>query len=363
MYIFFPFAAGRVPNCEPCHECFQQWYDIISEVAGTASILRSRIQILITANYDDHTVASIESQISSLLVQLENANQTLSNITLQTSNIVELEQTLSEVCVYFVLQPLVFSACMQLITPISVLLQVHQLVHQLWHAYSRAFVFALHLQLNATLASLVNAVAVVEQDLDMSQLMLDNVNTFDGSVNQTTILDIQNATMNYNSTITTLSAMANTFIAQLLHDQILVINVSMVAENLNMTLESLLADISQSEADLNISASRVNNFRVNFNFLMYNLTLLDMRTSSLLTNVRMLSELASNASMDVAAANSSVQNLLEEVGQRRANTSAVLESARLLNNSVEAARVAAQRTLNSTDALMVSYLSSYIITC
>ena len=190
----------------------------------------------------------------------------------------------------------------------------------------------------------------------MSQLMLDNVNAFDGSVNQTTIQDIQNATMNYNSTTTTLSAMANAFIAQLLHDQILVINVSMVAENLNTTVESLLADISQSEADLNISASRVANFRMNFIFLMNNLTVLDMRTSSLLTNVRMLSERANNASIDVAAANTSVQNLLEEVGQRRANTSAVLESARLLNISVEAARVAAQRTLNSTGALMVSYI-------
>lgn len=190
----------------------------------------------------------------------------------------------------------------------------------------------------------------------MSQLMLDNVNAFDGSVNQTTIQDIQNATMNYNRTTTTLSAMANAFIAQLLHDQILVINVSMVAENLNTTVESLLADISQSEADLNISASRVANFRMNFIFLMNNLTVLDMRTSSLLTNIRMLSERANNASMDVAAANTSVQNLLEEVGQRRANTSAVLESARLLNISVEAARVAALRTLNSTGALMVSYI-------
>ena len=190
----------------------------------------------------------------------------------------------------------------------------------------------------------------------MSQLMLDNVNAFDGSVNQTTIQDIQNATMNYSRTTTTLSAMANAFIAQLLHDQILVINVSMVAENLNTTVESLLADISQSEADLNISASRVANFRMNFIFLMNNLTVLDMRTSSLLTNVRMLSERANNASMDVAAANSSVQNLLEEVGQRRANTSAVLESARLLNISVEAARIAAQRTLNSTGALMVSHI-------
>lgn len=193
----------------------------------------------------------------------------------------------------------------------------------------------------------------------MSQLILDSVNAFDGSVNQTTIQDIQNATMNYSSTLTTLSAMANTFVAQLLRDQILVVNVSMVAESLNMTVETLLADISQSEADLNISASRVNEFRMNFNFLISNLTHLDMRTSSLLRNVRMLSELANNASMDVAAANNSVQNLLKEVGQRRANTSAVLVSARLLNNSVEAARVAAQRTLNSTNALMVSY----IITC
>ena len=95
--IYSPLHAGTFPNCQPCHECFQQWYDIINDIASRVSIARRQIEILITVNYGDYTVERIESELSSLLVQLEMANETFSNITLQANDISALEQSLSDV--------------------------------------------------------------------------------------------------------------------------------------------------------------------------------------------------------------------------------------------------------------------------
>lgn len=98
LYSFSSFVrAGTFPDCQPCHECFQQWYTIINGIADRVSILRIRIQSLTSFNYGSNTVESIESQWLSLLVRLEVANQTFSNITLQATDIGALEQSLSNV--------------------------------------------------------------------------------------------------------------------------------------------------------------------------------------------------------------------------------------------------------------------------
>jgi len=86
--------------------------------------------------------------------------------------------------------------------------------------------------------------------------------------------------------------------------------------------------------------------------------LLDMRASMLLLGVGVLSQDSNNASQDVATANSSVQGLILNVGQRRALANTALGLAQNLNSSVEAARVAAEETLNSANALMVSHIIS-----
>jgi len=213
-------------------------------------------------------------------------------------------------------------------------------------------------QLNTTLTSLTDAVTSIEQQLDMTQMMLDAVNAFNGSVNQTTIQNVRNRAMSYNSTIVALADGANAFLAQLLLDQSLVNGTWMGAESLNVTVESLLTAISQSEGNLSIAVSLVDNFREDFNSLMSNLTLLDMRASMLLLGVGVLSQDSNNASQDVATANSSVQGLILNVGQRRALANTALGLAQNLNSSVEAARVAAEETLNSANALMVSHIIS-----
>ena len=213
-------------------------------------------------------------------------------------------------------------------------------------------------QLNTTLTSLTDAVTSIEQQLDMTQMMLDAVNAFNGSVNQTTVQNVWNRAMSYNSTIVALADGANAFLAQLLQDQSLVNDAWMVAENLNVTVESLLTAISQSEGNLSIAVSLVDDFREDFNSLMSNLTLLDVRASMLLLEVGVLSRASNNASQDVATANSSLQVLILNVEQRRALANTALGLAQNLNSSVEAARVAAEETLNSANALMVSHIIS-----
>ena len=91
-------------------------------------------------------------------------------------------------------------------------------------------------QLNTTLTSLTDAVTSIEQQLDMTQMILDAVNAFNGSVNQTTVQNVRNRAMSYNSTIVALADGANAFLAQLLLDQSLVNDAWMVAENLNVTV-------------------------------------------------------------------------------------------------------------------------------
>jgi len=87
LYSFSSFVhAGTFPDCQPCHECFQQWYTIINGIADRVSILMIQIESLTTFNYGSNTVESIKSKFSTLLVPLEMANQTFSNTTLQATD-------------------------------------------------------------------------------------------------------------------------------------------------------------------------------------------------------------------------------------------------------------------------------------
>ena len=91
---------GKVPDCERCHECFHQWYDTISGIAGQVDTLQATVDTLIITNYNGYTVSSIEATIASLVQQLEEANHTLSTITLQASDVIMLEDMLTEVTSY-----------------------------------------------------------------------------------------------------------------------------------------------------------------------------------------------------------------------------------------------------------------------
>lgn len=91
------FHTGQVPNCEPCHDCYFQWYDILVNFTARAERVQSAINELLTTQYNGHTEESVMAEIASLRTQLEQVNRTLTNLTLEESDIAELEQILIEV--------------------------------------------------------------------------------------------------------------------------------------------------------------------------------------------------------------------------------------------------------------------------
>ena len=88
---------GTVPDCQQCHECFNEWYYRIQDIANAVGVLENRVQLLIELNYNGYTVESIMADVQDLLDQLAAANATLQTITPLSSEVEELENTLEEV--------------------------------------------------------------------------------------------------------------------------------------------------------------------------------------------------------------------------------------------------------------------------
>ena len=89
--------SGQVPNCERCHDCYFQWYDIVNMLASRISDLRMQVQSLITTYYNGHTLESIQNEIDLLLSQLDNATVVINSITLNENDVAVLEMTLAQV--------------------------------------------------------------------------------------------------------------------------------------------------------------------------------------------------------------------------------------------------------------------------
>ena len=86
-----------MPDCEPCHECYFQWFDLISYAAMRVSSLRARAELLTTTHYNGHNASSIEGALTAVLLQLETASSTLASITLNTTDIDRLGESLQQV--------------------------------------------------------------------------------------------------------------------------------------------------------------------------------------------------------------------------------------------------------------------------
>lgn len=98
MYIIV-LPAGRVPDCERCHECFFQWHDVIGNLSVIVNGLQSQITSLISSYYNNHTANSVQTEITLLLDQLNLANQTLNEINIQETDIDNLNQVLAYVSI------------------------------------------------------------------------------------------------------------------------------------------------------------------------------------------------------------------------------------------------------------------------
>lgn len=90
----FPPCSGQVPNCERCHECYFQWNDILTNFSRRAEAAQTAIDQLLSTQYNGHTQESLRAELDSLRAQLEEVNRTLSNTSLEESDVAEVEQIL-----------------------------------------------------------------------------------------------------------------------------------------------------------------------------------------------------------------------------------------------------------------------------
>ena len=85
-----------MPNCQVCHECFQQWYDIVFEMFNDLTTQQQRVNFLIGL-FEGCDQVCVETSFFELQEDLQNAIEILSNITIDTSELDALEVSAYEV--------------------------------------------------------------------------------------------------------------------------------------------------------------------------------------------------------------------------------------------------------------------------
>ena len=183
--------------------------------------------------------------------------------------------------------------------------------------------------------------------------MLDNVNSFDGSVNTTTILELQGELLQRNASIAALWAAANTSLQLLELDLAAVQQAWRDIDALNMSIEEVLADVATAEGQLQVANETIQQFQSDFSMVRINLTNLDSQARFLMQLLADVQRSIFNASIEISSLNDSAQDFSDDITQRSIEAQAVLLLAQQLNASVSASRQAAQTALQATDSLQV----------
>ena len=89
--------AGQVPDCERCQECFFNWDDIINDLRWRIANLHSHTIFLTQIYFSNYSVDEIFLETNLLLVDLQEANETLNTINLQESSPEELQRNILNV--------------------------------------------------------------------------------------------------------------------------------------------------------------------------------------------------------------------------------------------------------------------------
>lgn len=201
---------------------------------------------------------------------------------------------------------------------------------------------------------MIEVVTEIQQQLNTSAIMVNTANAFDGTVNGTSANNIQQQALLYNTTIASLAVNASNQLKALMQYQTQVNDAWMQANILDAMVELLLVNLSQSANNTQVAASVIEQFQEDFFILRSNLTRLDVNAQSLSSTLQSLFLLAANISGDLVSANSSAQSLLAEAQSRTMQAEVAYQLAKELNDSVEAAWVAAQQSMDSASKLLVS---------
>lgn len=180
----------------------------------------------------------------------------------------------------------------------------------------------------------INCIGEIEGDLDEVERILEQLEQYDGTVNMTSVQDLEMRLRELNTTVAALSTAANRSLAQLVRDQ----NAIHAAWNeilmLNSEVEDLSVNFTEGESRIESINLLLDVINMTHAELRRNLTSLDMRANRIAMQLASATQRTENLTMDVSSANSTLLMLTEEVEQRRAQVVVLFSLIQMLNESV-----------------------------
>lgn len=209
------------------------------------------------------------------------------------------------------------------------------------------------IQLNISLVSFAERTNEIDMDLNEVNRTLNQLDQFDGSVNMTDVMQVERELLALNSTVASLSRIANQSLAQLSRD-LVTINTSWNAiEMLNLEAREILANLTEGESMLEPILTLIDSVNVTHMELRRNLTDLDMRADRLASQLATLAERAGNVSSGSSLVNRSLVGLLEDVQRRGVEVANLFVLVQALNRSVLSLEMAASEAESRVNNLVV----------
>ena len=196
-------------------------------------------------------------------------------------------------------------------------------------------------------------VTEIESDVEPVLAILTTADQFNGTVNMSSIMDLQRELSSLNSTVANLGSLANQSFAQILLDEQTFYNALNGIETANSTAERIMETLREEEARIVFVFDLISSINTAYMMLRNNFTFLDVEADRLTSLLNSVSERADNATADLVSANETLENFSEEVGRRQTEVINLLSLVRTLNDSVQSLEVASYEARSNASDLMV----------
>ena len=182
---------------------------------------------------------------------------------------------------------------------------------------------------------ITNRLLRIDQDLDRLDLILNQLEQFNGTINMTSVEELERRLQQLNNTAASLSREAAQSLAQLRQDVAVIDAASAQIVALNSTAESIIqGNLTEGESRLEPIAMLLDAISSTYATLRRNLTDLDVRAGRLGQSLVELSARADSLANGLVAANSSLGALSEEVERRSREVEVLMALVQALNESL-----------------------------
>ena len=185
--------------------------------------------------------------------------------------------------------------------------------------------------------------------------MLDNAIGYDGTVNMTSVAELLSQMSAVNSTIARYLYTANRTTALILEEQQMITDIWGELNLLNELAQELFVNLTLARNSTEEAEVLVQIFNEVYTLLRRNLSSLAVRYDMLNSQVLLINQIATNASMSLVNAEADFDSLVTDVDTSVAEANSVLLKAAELNSTINATQAAAQMTLDSVNRLLVSF--------